>query len=197
MKNNIAVWFVVGFFCGIGGLLLAMATVPKPVVATQPREANAAETRLVDEQIRLLRQLGKILDRVEKEFTSVGNDASEAALLSDLQTMRSQIELYKIQHLNNPPGFDAEGNFSSELFAKQLTGQTNQKGELYTGVEDWIGSSYGPYLAQMPSNPFVEGFAGSKVKGGKKPAPGNGSSGWYFNIVTGKLSPNDPANKDL
>src|SRR6266699_3339857 len=37
------------------------------------------------------------------QFTNASQDARESALLSQLQTLRSQIELYKLQHFDKLP----------------------------------------------------------------------------------------------
>src|ERR1041385_8152744 len=39
------------------------------------------------------------------QFTNASNDARQNAVASTLQTLRSQIELFKIQHSDTPPVF--------------------------------------------------------------------------------------------
>ena len=126
--------------------------------------------------------LGILAAIVIPQFTEASNDARESALASDLQTLRSQIELYKIQHLDAYPGLQIDGVtvLGAELVT-DLTGQTAQDGS--------AGTDYGPYLQSFPGNPFEDGDATVTV--GILAAPGNGASGWYFNTTTGKMSPND------
>src|ERR1017187_3807990 len=47
--------------------------------------------------------LGILAAIVIPQFTEASNDARISALQSDLQTCRSQFELYKVQHLENYP----------------------------------------------------------------------------------------------
>ena len=48
--------------------------------------------------------LGILAAIVIPQFTEASTEAKESRLVSDLQTMRSQIELYKIQHNDELPG---------------------------------------------------------------------------------------------
>src|SRR5882724_8932128 len=67
--------------------------------------------------------LGILAAIVIPQFTNASQDARESALLSQLQTLRSQIELYKLQHFDKLPDLvtswnpmttktDANGNAS-------------------------------------------------------------------------------------
>ena len=47
--------------------------------------------------------LGILAAIVIPQFTEASNDARLSALISDLQTVRSQLELYKVQHLDRYP----------------------------------------------------------------------------------------------
>src|SRR5438105_15431211 len=47
--------------------------------------------------------LGILAAIVIPQFTSASQDARKNSLASQLQTLRSQIELYKLQHLDNLP----------------------------------------------------------------------------------------------
>ncbi len=127
--------------------------------------------------------LGILAAIVIPQFTEASNDARESALASDLQTLRSQIELYKIQHLDAYPGLQIDGVtvLGTELVT-DLTGQTAQDGT--------VGTDYGPYLQSFPGNPFEDGDATVNV-GAPVVVPGDGTSGWYFCTTTGKISPND------
>ena len=47
--------------------------------------------------------LGILAAIVIPQFTEASNDARTSALQSDLQTFRSQLQLYKVQHNDTPP----------------------------------------------------------------------------------------------
>ena len=122
--------------------------------------------------------LGILAAIVIPQFTEASTEAKTSSLCTDLQTVRSQIELYKIQHNDNLPG---AGTASFEV---AMTGQTNQAGA--------AGTDYGPYLQKIPSNPFVSGDDANDVTVGTATAP-TGSDGWYFNSSTGAFNANDSA----
>lgn len=112
--------------------------------------------------------LGILAAIVVPQFTEASNDAKESALASDLQTVRSQLELFKIQH---------NGGYPATLAL--LTQKTD-----VSGSADANGA-YGPYLQQIPTNPFVElNTIDTTTKGG-------GNAGWYYNATTGEFTPDD------
>ena len=84
--------------------------------------------------------LGILAAIVIPQFTQASTEARENSLKANLQTIRSQIELYKIQHNDNPPTF---ANFED-----QMTLTTDAAGAT-------TGSDFGPYLQQIPVNPFT------------------------------------------
>jgi general secretion pathway protein G len=122
--------------------------------------------------------LGILAAIVIPQFTDASTEAKTSSLCSDLQTMRSQIELYKIQHNDQLPG---SGTAS---FEQSMTGQTTVAGA--------VGTDFGPYLQKIPSNSFVSGADANDVTVGTEIAP-TGADGWYFNSTTGAFNANDSA----
>jgi len=120
--------------------------------------------------------LGILAAIVIPQFTDASTEAKESALCSDLQTMRSQIELYKIQHNDNPP--------SLATFKDQMTEQTDVEGD--PGVD------YGPYLQQVPTNQFNDSkqLDGSGAAGGPG-VGGDAEAGWDYDETNGEIHPND------
>src|SRR3954451_13078256 len=53
--------------------------------------------------------LGILAAIVIPQFTNASQDARESSLLSQLQTLRSQIELYKLQHMDKLPNLVGGG----------------------------------------------------------------------------------------
>jgi len=86
--------------------------------------------------------LGILAAVVIPQFTEASNDARASALNSDLQTVRSQIELYKIQHNDTLPTDET-------TIVAQLTSKT-----LVDGTVNAAGT-FGPYLQQFPTNPYT------------------------------------------
>lgn len=128
---------------------------------------------------------------VAPQFAQATSNAQESALMSDTQTLRSQLELYKVQHGEKyPPELKSVGT-DGKKFMEQLTQKTNAEGKI--GKSDAV-APFGPYLCQPPTNPFARDDGSVKI--GKEPCPGDGTSDWYFCTETGKLSPNDAQHKD-
>ncbi|RPI64116.1 MAG: prepilin-type N-terminal cleavage/methylation domain-containing protein [Planctomycetaceae bacterium] len=135
--------------------------------------------------------LGILAAIVIPQFTEASQDARNSQLTSDLQTLRSQLELYKVQHLElYPSGLTAVGTDSTK-FAAQMTSKTNADGTTSGGTQN-----LGPYMQKMPTNPFVASN-GNVIKVGAAACPADGSSGWYFDTTLNKLSANDSAHSGL
>src|SRR5512133_275971 len=86
--------------------------------------------------------LGILAAIVIPQFTNASNDARNNSVASTLQTIRSQIELFKIQHADTPPTLG--------------TGWTIMLGQSATtevGSAAGAGTNFGPYLQQAPVNP--------------------------------------------
>ena len=86
--------------------------------------------------------LGILAAIVIPQFTNASQDARESSLLSQLQTLRSQIELYKLQHHDALP--DLVTNWDP------MTTATNSLGAAATLPTD----SFGPYMQSAPTNPI-------------------------------------------
>lgn len=157
-----------------------------PAVAA--KLAKLADSPPAAGESELAKRVDRLADALEAALKDAGGKNSEARLVSDLQTLRSQIELYKIQHNDRPPGVTKDGHFDGALLARQLTSRTNAGGDVGNDARQ---CPYGPYMTQVPPNVFVNGPASSTVSGGQGPIPADGSSGWYFDTRSGKLYAND------
>ncbi len=115
--------------------------------------------------------LGILAAIVVPQFSSASDDANLAALKTNLQTIRAQIELYKLQHNGNYP--------TLAKFEDQMTAGTNAAGN--------AGTDFGPYLMVIPPNPFS---GVSAVTSTGTPAA---NLGWYYDETTGAFHANDSA----
>jgi general secretion pathway protein G len=122
--------------------------------------------------------LGILAAIVIPQFTEASTEAKTSSLCTDLQTMRSQIELYKIQHNDALPGANA-----GTTFTEAMTGTTDIAGA--------IGGTYGPYVQKIPTNQFTDNAA--IAEGVVDPAPVTVGGGWYFNTGTGAFHACDTA----
>ena len=116
--------------------------------------------------------LGILAAIVVPKFTEASDDARLSALTTDLQIVRSQLEMYRIQH---------KGNYPSDL--KLLLSKTDADGK--------AGGNYGPYLPALPTNSFVGlGTVDTSSQGG-------GNCGWFYNSSDGTFGADDDDHKDM
>lgn len=123
--------------------------------------------------------LGILAAIVIPQFTEASTEAKTSSLCTDLQTMRSQIELYKIQHNDALPG---SGTAS---FTQALTGQTDVAGAVWAAGG---GTVYGPYIQKIPTNQFTDDATITE-----NGTLGDDSGGWEFNTTTGAFHADDTA----
>jgi len=88
--------------------------------------------------------LGILAAIVIPQFTNASQDARESSLLSQLQTLRSQIELYKLQHKDKLPNLVG----AAPACWNPLTTKTDADGVLSVAVD-----AFGPYMQSAPTNP--------------------------------------------
>jgi general secretion pathway protein G len=137
--------------------------------------------------------LGILAAIVIPQFTGASTEAKESSLVSDLQTIRSQIELYKIQHNDILPGeilSDVDGSITTATaasFVNSLCLKTDQYGNVGTtaGVH-----RFGPYMQKVPINPFSKASGtivadlseddSSVAVGATKLSSGGNTSAWYI-----------------
>ncbi len=130
--------------------------------------------------------LGILAAIVIPQFTEASTEAKTSSLCTDLQTVRSQIELYKIQHNDNLPGVSVTGVHETDAtFAEALTLMTNQAGVKQTTAGTGV---YGPYLQKIPSNPFAVSTVANVVATGTTTAAVDATAGWYFETDTGSFN---------
>ena len=121
--------------------------------------------------------LGILAAIVIPQFTEASNDARYSALVSDLHTVRGQLELYKLQHLGVYP--------DANTFITQLTSRTNNAGTVGTDPDTY---PFGPYLQKFPTNPFASANQALVETGATQRA--DGDPGWFFNTDTGMFYAN-------
>ena len=133
--------------------------------------------------------LGILAAIVIPQFTNASQDARKNSLTSQLQTMRSQVELYKLQHLDeNPPGLDTAGSIADTVAWAEFLVKTDADHTIN------VNGKFGPYLQTIPRNPISENtpaqaggvqvVAADVVPGA---ASGAGTNGWVYNRLNGKM----------
>ncbi len=119
--------------------------------------------------------LGILAAIVVPQFTQASTEAKFNSLCSNLQSMRSQIELYKVQHNDNPP--------TEAAFEAQMTQTTQIDGTASGSKARDADHQFGPYLERIPVNPFnnlnAVGAADAE------------DIGWAYDETTGEINAAD------
>lgn len=126
--------------------------------------------------------LGILAAIVIPQFTNASDDARKSSTASQLQTLRSAVELYKLQHGDTYPtsaGTDV-GTVTTPLDWTKLLGTSLS----------YDGKTVGPYMQQTPVNPLA---------GSATPVFGttaNSGDGWLIQ-ADGRIFAVDKAGKVL
>ena len=117
--------------------------------------------------------LGILAAIVVPQFTDASTDAKASSLTTNLQIIRGQIQLYKLQHDDTWPAL--------ATFTAQMT--TFSKADGTTHATDRTNYPLGPYLQAIPNNPYtgtndVTADAAAATKA------------WYYNATTGEFRAN-------
>ena len=124
------------------------------------------------------------------QFSNAAMESRETMVRENLRVMRSQINVYRAQHQDIPPGCDGEGNVSEELFIAQMTRPTDEYGQ--------PGDTYGPYLTKIPEN-SVNHLSSVNIVD-ELPEEATGDSGWIYYpedlVLSADLPGQDSAGRD-
>src|SRR4051812_389115 len=114
--------------------------------------------------------LGILAAIVIPQFTNASKEAKQSSLVTMVQSLRSQIALFKLQHNDMLPGAtalkDTGGTWSETAFWDQMTKFSDLAGTPATAKNTGAGIVYGPYMQSIPVNPLVATANASKVKDG-------------------------------
>ena len=118
--------------------------------------------------------------------------AKESASKSNLMTIRTQIELYKLQHNGYTPGYINGAGFPEGTAELQLIKTTTVTGQTSPNTVPSDPFLYGPYLKKIPANPFNKDSSIGYVDVGTdfSAAVDGTSSGWLYKKETGEIAMN-------
>jgi general secretion pathway protein G len=124
--------------------------------------------------------LGILAAIVIPQFTQASSEARLSNLKTNLQTIRSQLLLYKTQHNEAYP---------ATSFSSQMTTYSDISGGTATSPDST--HSFGPYLQAVPLNPISNSNVSNTIRmvtgaGTTFSAPA-ADAGWYFNSTTGEF----------
>lgn len=121
--------------------------------------------------------LGILAAIVIPQFTNASESAQFSSTVSQLQTIRSQVELYKNEHGNDWP--TADGTATGTWDWARLTALTEFDGTTPEAGDE----TYGPYLQKVPSNPFEK----SATVSGNPGTDGTAAAGVGWVWIGGQL----------
>jgi len=111
-------------------------------------------------------------------YEKASRRAKISTLLQDLRTMRSQIELYKLEHGGEAPVL-YDGTFPKLIRATNAVGTPGVPGPKYR---------YGPYIRTgIPVNPF-SGCSVVTLSDTFPPTAPSGNAGWLYHQPTGQIA---------
>ncbi len=153
---------------GLGVVGIARSDEPAP----SPAVDKAMLDKMVQEEVQ--KELpGLVQAEVKRQLATLVEEGSRNARMnaaaSTMQTLRSQLELYKIQHADNFPTMAQMADW------RALSSKTDMRGTVSPTGE------FGPYLAGIPTNP-ITGKKGVAMAG-RAPA----EAGWSWDEKQGKL----------
>jgi general secretion pathway protein G len=122
--------------------------------------------------------LGILAAIVIPQFTNASEDARNNSTTSQLQTLRSQVELYKLQHRDTFPTDD--GTATGDWAWAKLTTKTDEDGA--------AGGNLGPYMQVIPTNPRNGSSTVVVVADDAAAAAvATAGTGYIFSSATGKM----------
>ena len=145
------------------------------------------------------------------QFSNTTADAKDATIDTNLSSIRSAIELYRVQHNNLYPGANPSNNGPACLgvrgtgvggsaaaaaiaFADQLTAASNVGGDTCTVAD--ANYKFGPYLRQkIPAEPITLGGSNNVTVtlNGIPIAPTGVTPGWAYDTKSGQFVMNSNA----
>jgi general secretion pathway protein G len=135
--------------------------------------------------------LGILAAIVLPEFQGHAAESRESAAKSSLHTVRSQIELYNMQH-EADLGYIGTMPATGAYVGTQLTGTTAANGSAQASKTPTGTHPHGPYLMGMPENPY-NNLNTIKIVGAAVTdfsAEVDGTTGWLFQKETGTFKVN-------
>jgi general secretion pathway protein G len=129
--------------------------------------------------------LGILAAIVLPEFQGHAAGSRESAVKSSLHKIRNQIELYKTQHNDLNPGYIASNKTAWQAVVTQLTGTTAIDGIPNASQTPTATYPYGPYLMEMPVNPY-NNLSDIKIvtPGTEFSTAADGTTGWLYQAET-------------
>ena len=133
--------------------------------------------------------LGILAAIVIPQFTQASAEARVSNLMTNLQTIRSQLLLYKTQHVEVYPGLsggETAADATTSTFGTHMCQYSDFSGAVNPTPD--TNFPFGPYLLSIPVNPITGSKAITVVDNVATvfAAPA-ADAGWWFNRATGEF----------
>ncbi|MCD6378517.1 MAG: type II secretion system protein [Planctomycetes bacterium] len=130
--------------------------------------------------------LGIIAAIVIPKFSNASAMAKASMLADDLRVIRTQIQIFKSQHLGVAPGYpncDPSAQPTEQAFIDQMTKASTATGEI--AEPGTPGYKFGPYLREIPENP-INGKSSVLIIANGQPFPASpdDTHGWIYQPST-------------
>ncbi len=126
--------------------------------------------------------LGILAAIVIPQFTSASETAKGSSLVTQLQSIRSQLELYQLQHNGEYPTAANMAGFGALITPTLVDGTLTPGGGANT---------FGPYMQKAPVNPFTAGGNGNLLAANDDDPPvlpnAAAGVGWVYNSTSGEI----------
>jgi len=130
--------------------------------------------------------LGILAAIVLPKFSNASALARASMLKDDVRMFRTQLQVFKSQHQDVPPGYP-NGNTAAAPTEATLVAHMTMASNIVceTAAPGTVGYRYGPYLREIPQNP-VNGKSTVQMIGNADafPAAGDNSHGWIYQPAT-------------
>jgi general secretion pathway protein G len=109
--------------------------------------------------------LGILAAIVIPQFTNASKEAKQSSLVTMVQSLRSQIALFKLQHNDYLPGTAPLNGavFVSGTFWDQMTLFSDVTGATQATKDSATGFDKGPYMQSIPKNPLCPTVANAST----------------------------------
>jgi general secretion pathway protein G len=133
--------------------------------------------------------LGILAAIIIPQFTDASTDAKQSSLDSNMQTLQSQFELYKVQHNDQYPW---DSDVDPEVEALDTNTNIELKLTSKTDADGTINAAgrFGPYMQNVAGNPFCNN---AEVAFSEAVGTVLGSVDWVIDIATGAITSGHPS----
>ncbi len=164
----------------------------------QPDRAMRGKAFTLVEILIVVVILGILAAVVVPKFSNASAIARASMLADDLRVIRTQLAVYKSQHLEvaaGYPGGDPTAVPTEAAFVTQMTKASNSRGQ--TAEPGTPGFKYGPYLREVPPNPLNAKNTVQVIDNGADfPAAADDSHGWVYQPATLLFKADSPGADD-